>query len=104
MSDYKKFKDKLTNVYFIAGTNCGGKTSMARLLSEKYNMYYYSADEEYWNHRKLSNSVDQPAMNRPFIDWDEFFSRETVDKATWLQQSMLEEVPFILDDLASLQM
>lgn len=92
-------KEKLKNVYFIAGTNCGGKTSMAKALSEKYDMEYYSADEHYWEHRKISDVSQQPNMNRPFYGWEEYFARDTKDQGEWLLLSEDEEMDFIILDL-----
>lgn len=95
-------KYMLRNVYFIGGTNCGGKSSMARHLSEKHNMILYSADEAYMNHRKQTDKKNQPAMNREFIGWDEFFTRDIEDKSEWLLASEEEEMDFILLDLIAL--
>ncbi len=95
-------KEKLKNVYFIAGTNCSGKSTMAKQLSKKFDMIFYSADDSYWKHRQCSNKKDQPNMNREFLGWDEFFNREPIDKATWLLESELEEMDFIIMDLVQL--
>lgn len=92
-------KEKLKNVYFIAGTNCGGKTSMAKALSEKYDMEYYSADEHYWEHRKISDAVHQPNMNRHFYGWEEYFARDKVEQGEWLLRAEDEEMDFIILDL-----
>ncbi|MFW6318680.1 MAG: hypothetical protein ACOC1L_00705 [Bacillota bacterium] len=92
-------KEKLKNVYFIAGTNCGGKTTMAKALSEKYDMEYYSADEHYWEHRKISDAVHQPNMNRPFYGWEEYFARDKVNQGEWLLRAEDEELDFIILDL-----
>lgn len=37
---------KLQNVYWILGGSCGGKSTAARLLAEKYGFYHYSGDEK----------------------------------------------------------
>lgn len=34
-------KYNLKNVLFISGTACGGKTTMAKLIAEKHNLYLY---------------------------------------------------------------
>ena len=95
-------KQKLKNVYFILGSNCGGKTSMARALAEAHDMVHYSADDHYWPHRRLTNEKDQPNMNRPFIDWDEYFSRDPEQQAEWLLKCKDEELPMIILDLITL--
>lgn len=95
-------KNLLTNVVFVIGTNCGGKTTMAKTLAMHHNKTFYSADEHYWNHRPLSDATHQPNMNRPFITWEEYFSRDPKDQAEWLYACEVEEMPFILLDLVRL--
>ncbi len=92
-------KQKLQNVFFILGSNCGGKSSMAKALAEKHDMVLYSADEHYWNHRKQTDSAVEVNMNRPFHGWDEYFSRNPRDQAKWLLRCKDEEIPYILCDL-----
>ena len=40
-------RERLKNVYWIIGTSCAGKTTMARLLAEKYNMEDYETNDQY---------------------------------------------------------
>lgn len=95
-------KRMLQNVIFVIGTNCGGKTTTAKALAERNGRAFYSADEHYWDHRGLTDEKNQPNMNRPFIDWEEYFGRDPEKQAAWLLSCMEEEVPFILIDLLRL--
>ena len=63
-------KEYLKNVYFIAGTPCGGKTTIARALGEKYNIPVYDVDEIFEKHQRISDSKHQPAMNHYFANAD----------------------------------
>ena len=38
-------KEYLKNVYFIAGTPCGGKTTISCALAKKYGFEIYDIDE-----------------------------------------------------------
>ena len=38
-------KENLKNVYFVCGNACAGKTTMARMLAEKYNFHLYDMDK-----------------------------------------------------------
>ena len=40
-------KQYLKNVYFIAGTPCGGKTTVSRALAKKYGIMVYDIDERF---------------------------------------------------------
>lgn len=56
-------KEYLKNVYFIAGTPCGGKTTISRALGDRYGIRVYDIDEQFPKHQQMSSSVYQPAMN-----------------------------------------
>ena len=68
-------KEYLKNVYFITGTPCGGKTTVSRVLAEKYGFELFDVDERFDEHKKMSNPLFQPAMNTYFNSADEFFGR-----------------------------
>lgn len=53
----------LKNVYWVLGGACGGKTTAARILSEKYGMIHYNADDKMWSHKQMANYSEQPAMD-----------------------------------------
>ncbi len=89
-------------VVFVIGTNCGGKTTMAKSLATRHHKVLYSADEHYWDHRALSDETNQPNMNRPFLGWEDYFARDPQAQAEWLYACEQEEMPFILLDLARL--
>lgn len=95
-------KECLKNVYFITGTPCGGKTTISRALAKKYGLMVYDVDEQFPKHQKISNSVDQPAMNKTFKDADEFFGRTVQEYAQWLLDNTREQLDFVLMDLIRL--
>lgn len=59
-------KAYLKNVYFIAGTPCGGKTTISKALSKKHGFAVYDVDERFPAHRNISKPAFQPAMNQAF--------------------------------------
>ena len=72
-------KHSLKNVYFLIGTACGGKTTMARELSKKYRFIHFNDN---WNEdifkvwQSIIDEKYQPnATKRKEIDWEEYFSR-----------------------------
>ena len=72
-------KHSLQNVYFLVGTACGGKTTMAAALSRKYGWLHFNDN---WNEDnvKVWNSIldarYQPkSTQRREIDWETYFSR-----------------------------
>jgi len=72
-------KHSLQNVYFLVGTACGGKTTMAAELSKKYGWLHFNDN---WNEDnvKVWNSIldskYQPkSTRRRKIDWEVYFGR-----------------------------
>ena len=95
-------KQYLKNVYFIAGTPCGGKTTVSRVLAKKYGIMVYDIDERFDEHQAMSDPVSQPAMNRNFRDADEFFGRSVEEYKAWLLKNTREQLDFVLLDLMRL--
>lgn len=82
----------LKNVYFITGTPCGGKTTISRELAKRHNLFVYDIDEQFANHKKLSNAAFQPSMNKVFKDADEFFGRTVEEYKKWLIENTREQL------------
>lgn len=95
-------KQYLKNVYFVAGTPCGGKTTVSRALAKKYGILVYDIDERFDEHQAMSDPVSQPAMNRNFRDADEFFGRSVEEYKAWLLKNTREQLDFVLLDLMRL--
>jgi len=72
-------KHSLQNVYFFVGTACGGKTTMARELSNKYGFIHFNDNWNEDNFKIWQSIIEekyQPnATKRKEIDWEEYFSR-----------------------------
>ena len=71
-------KHSLENVYFLVGTACGGKTTMAREISKKHGFIHFNDN---WNEDNckvwdsIINEKYQPnATKRREIDWETYFS------------------------------
>lgn len=79
-------KALLKNVYFINGTAYAGKSTMVRMLAQKYNGI--ECGENY--HDKLMNLVDE--KNQPNLKyfetmsgWQEFVNRSPDEYYNWMQ-------------------
>ncbi len=95
-------KEYLKNVYFITGTPCGGKTTISRELAKRHGLVVYDIDEQFENHRKMSDATNQPSMNKQFKDADEFFGRSVEEYKQWLIHNTREQLDFVLLDLIRL--
>ena len=72
-------KHSLQNVYFLTGTACGGKTTMARELSKKYGFIHFNDNWHEDNFKVWQSIIDekyQPnSTRRKEIDWETYFGR-----------------------------
>ena len=95
-------KEYLKNVLFITGTPCGGKTSVSRLIGQKYGLPVYNIDDMFPAHLGMSDPVLQPNMNRSFSGADEFFGRTVDEYLGWLKGNTREQLDFVVLDLIRL--
>ena len=95
-------KDILSKVYFIGGSPCSGKSSIAEKLSKEYNMDYYKIDDYEFQHINRSNSNDHPIMSKfKEIVWDEIWMRPVEVQVNEEWQFYIERFSMILEDLKS---
>jgi adenylate kinase family enzyme len=73
-------KHSLKNVYFLAGTPCGGKTTMANELSKKYGFIHFNDNWHEDNFKIWQSIIDEKyqksaAKRESITDWEAYFSR-----------------------------
>lgn len=83
--EYGKIVVKFENVYFINGTAYAGKSTMVKLLAEKYDGI---ACEENYQDRLLENldtkEVPNLTYTRDLQDWGEFVRRTPDEYEAWV--------------------
>ena len=90
----------LKNVYFISGSACGGKSTIARRLSIKHGIELYNWDERFAQHKAISDPIHQPYMNKTWESWEAYFSRPPSDQS--VTHSILEQVKIAIVELLTL--
>ncbi len=73
-------KRALKNVYFLAGTACGGKTTMSKEISKKYGFIHFNDnwhEENFKDWQSLFDSNYQPfsSARHNVTDWEAYFGR-----------------------------
>ena len=97
-------KHYLKNVYFITGTAYAGKSTMVKMLSEKYDMVF--CGENY--HYSITNQVADPAIQpdlcymKTMKDWKEFVTRSPEEYERWIFGVGREVTGFEIAELISL--
>ena len=93
-------KHYLKNVYFISGSACGGKTTIAKRLAVKHDLELYNWDEQFVRHKNISDSIHQPFMNKEWASWEEYFSRPASDQS--VNNSILEQAKISIVELLTI--
>lgn len=71
------------NIYWIGGSPCSGKSSIAELLCQKFGFTYYKCDDHLERYLKIGLSNHISIMEK--------FSRMTLDE-TWIERNIGEQV------------
>ncbi|AQQ54854.1 hypothetical protein [Planococcus lenghuensis] len=99
---------QLSHVYWIGGSPCAGKTSVARLLEEECSFTYYKADDKYDEHALQSNTELHPNMSRiKHLTWGQYWSKQfcTMPISRQVQESIdifEEQFSMVVEDLLKL--
>lgn len=94
----------LRNVYFITGTAYAGKSTMVKMLSEKYDMV--CCGENY--HCAVSDIVAVPDLQpdlcytKNMTDWKQFVTRTPEEYERWIYSAGREAAEFEVAELLSI--
>lgn len=94
----------LQNVYFITGTAYAGKSTMVKMLSEKYDMIF--CGENF--HSAISNIVATPDVQpdlcymKNITDWKDFVTRTPEEYERWIFSTAREAAEFEVAELLSI--
>lgn len=97
-------KSYLQNVYFITGTAYAGKSTMVKMLAERFNLI--ACCENY--HSKASDEIATPQYQpnichfQTMSGWQEFVSRKPHVYAKWLKDTSSEAAEFEIAELLRL--
>lgn len=85
-----------SNVFFLLGCPCAGKTTVAEILARKYAMPVFSGDGRRFDYYKLAEKEKHPYMT---MDASDFWSWTLEEMIAWEKGVIAEQTPFILRDL-----
>lgn len=97
-------KHYLQNVYFITGTAYAGKSTMVKMLSEKYDMI--CCGENF--HSAISDIVATPDVQpdlcyiKNITDWKDFVTRTPEEYERWIYSTAREAAEFEVAELLSI--
>lgn len=90
-------------IYWIGGSPCSGKTTIADRLAARYGLRVYRCDDAYFEHEKLVTAEHQPVFHRlTHASCDEIWLRPVEQQIAEELEIYREEFPFILANLEAL--
>jgi len=94
----------LRNVLFITGTAYAGKSTMVRMLAEKYDLIHCGENYHAEIPTEVLSLVEQPNLNyfKMMKDWQEFVNRTPEEYSKWIFESSKEAAEIEVAMLISL--
>ncbi|OKP84836.1 hypothetical protein A3844_18810 [Paenibacillus helianthi] len=89
-------------IYWIGGSSCAGKSTLAKMYAEKYELELYSCDEYFDRHLQDVATSEYPAMHKvsTMSPNEAFYTREVQEQLSVYIQVFIEDFSFVIKDLA----
>ena len=91
-------RDRLQHVYWIIGTSCSGKSTMAKALADKHGLRYYDPNDHYPRLKAAASPTEQPYLSRTFRDADAYFSLPLPEYVEHLEKQTEEAFEMMVVD------
>lgn len=90
----------MTNTYYIGGSPCSGKTTIAEILSERYDLYYFKVDDLLDKYTKMGVTKRcEICMKQDSMNAEETWMRESLLQCSE-ELTFYEEIfEFVIEDL-----
>jgi 2-phosphoglycerate kinase len=93
----------LAHVFWMGGSPCSGKSSIAEMLAKKHGLQVYKCDDAFWEYAKRVNPVKHPTFYRlTRMMWDEIWMRPVAVQIADEFACYREQFDMIIDDLLAL--
>lgn len=91
----------MMNVYFIGGSPCAGKSTVAEILSKQYGLYYFKVDERLDEYTRRGARVDYDICKKQVeMSADQIWMRDPVLQCKEEFLFYEEVSSFLMEDLA----
>jgi 2-phosphoglycerate kinase len=98
-----KTPHNLAHIFWMGGSPCSGKSSIAELLSRRHELQYYQCDGAFAEHGRRVSALGQPTFHKLLsMTWDEIWTRPVDIQLSEEIAIYREEFDMILDDLLAL--
>ena len=96
-------KNKFSHVYWLGGSPCSGKSSVAEILVERFGLTYYKCDDAFDRHAQQVTAVSHPTFHKiTNMNWNDIWMRPVATQVAEEIEIYREELDMILADLAKM--
>lgn len=90
-------------IYWLGGSPCSGKSTVAEILAKRYNLHYYRCDDAFTRHQQASSTTNQPTLHQlGTLTSDEIWLAPVAEQLQREIAIYREEFAMILADLETL--
>src|SRR6056297_1856283 len=99
--DDQIIKEYLKNVYFVTGTAYAGKSTICKMISERFGLYHCEENYKYDDFLKIATPEKHPNICyfQTMKDWQEFISRTPEEYDRWIKDNSRELAQFEIIEL-----
>ncbi|MCB0063601.1 MAG: hypothetical protein KDE19_15870 [Caldilineaceae bacterium] len=92
-----------STLYWLGGSPCSGKSTIAELLADRYNLHYYNCDHAFARHQQASDPAAHPTLHRlATLSSDEIWLVPVTEQVEREIAIYREEFSLIVADLEAL--
>ncbi len=94
----------MAKIYFIGGSPCSGKSTIAEMISEQYGLYYFKVDDYLEAYIGRGNALNKPFSTQVSeLSADEIWMREPMIQNKEELEIYREIFGFIMEDLSKIE-
>lgn len=94
----------MIDIYYIGGSPCSGKSTVAEVISQKYNLYYFKVDDFLDKYTEMGAEKGKPICSKQkSMTPDQIWMRNPMELKNEEVQFYGEIFEFIMDDIKSVE-
>jgi adenylate kinase family enzyme len=93
----------MTKIYYVGGSPCSGKSTLAEMLSEQYDLYYFKVDDYLDDYIRRGSASNKPLSSQALkLSADEIWMREPMIQNMEELEIYREIFEYIIEDLSKI--
>jgi 2-phosphoglycerate kinase len=94
----------MSKIYYIGGSPCSGKSTIAQMIAEQYGLYYFKVDNYLDEYIRRGNASNKPFSSQALkLSTNETWLRDPIVQNTEELEIYREIFEYILEDLSKLE-